>query len=111
MTGAIKVLIADDNRDFCILKISFQPDFELVDVCSNGLEGSEALNKGRCPGFGSIIPHMDGIGFWKRWSMSPRPKVIILTAFGQENITQKAVQLGADYYILKPFNLRFLETG
>src|SRR5690606_3861340 len=29
-------------------------------------------------------------------------------AFGQENITQKAVQLGASYYILKPFDMDVL---
>jgi len=37
-----------------------------------------------------------------------RPKIIILTAFGQEAITKKALELGADYYILKPFDLDVL---
>ena len=32
----------------------------------------------------------------------------MLTAFGQESITQRVVDLGADYYILKPFNLDVL---
>lgn len=32
----------------------------------------------------------------------------MLTAFGQENITQRAVQLGASYYILKPFDMEVL---
>ena len=40
--------------------------------------------------------------------LSPKPKVIMLTAFGHENITQRAVELGASYYILKPFNLEVL---
>lgn len=114
MTGAIKVLIADDNRDFCnILKDFFSnnPDFELVDVCSNGLEVLESLNKKEADVLvlDLIMPHMDGIGVLEKMAdIKPRPKVIILTAFGQENITQKAVQLGADYYILKPFNLQVL---
>lgn len=58
-----------------------------------------------------IMPYMDGIGVLEKLdtlNLEKRPKVIILTAFGQENITQKAVQLGADYYILKPFNLQVL---
>jgi len=114
MTGAIKVLIADDNRDFCSILRDFfsnNPDFELVDVCSNGLEVLEALNKKETDVLvlDLIMPHMDGIGVLEKMvNMKPRPKVIILTAFGQENITQKAVQLGADYYILKPFNLQVL---
>ena len=32
----------------------------------------------------------------------------MLTAFGQENITQRVVVLGADYYVLKPFNMEVL---
>ena len=37
-----------------------------------------------------------------------RPRVIILTAFGQEAMTRRAVELGANYYILKPFDLEIL---
>ena len=36
-----------------------------------------------------------------------KPKVIMLTAFGQEDVTKKAVELGASYYILKPFDMEF----
>lgn len=116
MAGAIKVLIADDNREFCgILKEYFSnnPDFELVEVCSNGLEVLDALSKKDTDVLilDLIMPHMDGIGVLEKMADmkgDQRPKVIILTAFGQENITQKAVQLGADYYILKPFNLQVL---
>ncbi|MGE5398105.1 MAG: sporulation transcription factor Spo0A [Chitinophagales bacterium] len=116
MTGPIKVIIADDNREFCgILKEYFSnnPDFDLVDVCFNGLEVLEALNKKETDVLilDLIMPHMDGIGVLEKMldlKGEERPKVLILTAFGQENITQKAVQLGADYYILKPFNLQVL---
>src|SRR5690606_6876645 len=33
------------------------------------------------------------------------PKIIILSAVGQDKITQRAIALGADYYIVKPFDL------
>ena len=39
-----------------------------------------------------------------------RPKIIMLTAFGQENITQRVAALGADYYVLKPFSLDVLAS-
>ena len=58
-----------------------------------------------------IMPHLDGIGVLEKLNkmeLSPKPKVIMLTAFGHENITQRAVELGASYYILKPFNLEVL---
>ncbi|NLB18721.1 MAG: sporulation transcription factor Spo0A [Syntrophomonadaceae bacterium] len=114
MTGPIRVLIADDNRDFASILTEFfsnNPDFELVETCSNGLEVLDALGKKETDVLvlDLIMPHMDGIGVMEKMiDMKDRPKVIILTAFGQENITQKAVQLGADYYILKPFNLQVL---
>lgn len=112
----IKVLIADDNREFCgILKDYFtnEPDFELIDVCTNGIEVLDILKKRDVEVLilDLIMPYMDGIGVLEKLNESnidKRPKIIILTAFGQENITQKAVQLGADYYILKPFNLQVL---
>lgn len=60
-----------------------------------------------------IMPHLDGLGVLERlrdMNLSPQPKVIMLTAFGQENITQRAVQLGASYYILKPFDMEVLAS-
>ncbi|HHW62164.1 MAG TPA: sporulation transcription factor Spo0A [Syntrophomonadaceae bacterium] len=115
-SNQIKVLIADDNREFCgILKDYFtnEPEFELVDVCTNGMEVLDVLAKEEVEVLilDLIMPYMDGIGVLEKlldMNIEPRPKIIILTAFGQENITQKAVQLGADYYILKPFNLQVL---
>lgn len=58
-----------------------------------------------------IMPHLDGLGVLEKlrqMDLQPQPKIIMLTAFGQENITQKAVQLGASYYILKPFDMEVL---
>lgn len=112
----IKVLIADDNREFCgILKDYFtsEPEYELIDVCQNGMEVLEVLKKRDVEVLilDLIMPYMDGIGVLEKineLNLDKTPKIIILTAFGQENITQKAVQLGADYYILKPFNLQVL---
>lgn len=115
-TNQIKVLVADDNREFCSILndyFSTEPDFEVVDVCSNGVEVLDVLEKKDVDVLilDLIMPYMDGIGVLEKVSelnLDPRPKIIILTAFGQENITQKTEQLGADYYILKPFNLQVL---
>ena len=115
-SNQIKVLVADDNREFCgILRDYFsnEPDFEMVGVCANGMEVLDVLEKKEVEVLilDLIMPYMDGIGVLEKineLNLRVRPKIIILTAFGQENITQKAVQLGADYYILKPFNLQVL---
>ncbi|MCL6451834.1 MAG: sporulation transcription factor Spo0A [Acetobacteraceae bacterium] len=112
----IKVLIADDNRDFCqLLKecIEGQEDFELTGVAHNGLEVLDKLSQA-VPDviiLDIIMPHLDGIGVLEKLNqmdLEKKPKVVMLTAFGQEKITQRVVELGADYYILKPFNLNVL---
>ncbi|ATW24063.1 sporulation transcription factor Spo0A [Candidatus Formimonas warabiya] len=116
MGDRIKTLIADDNREFCeILKDYFleQDDFQLCGVANNGVEAVEMVEKLE-PDIlvlDIIMPHLDGIGVLEKLgylSLSNKPKVIILTALGQESMTQRAVELGADYYVLKPFDLEVL---
>ncbi|MEW6695752.1 MAG: sporulation transcription factor Spo0A [Bacillota bacterium] len=115
---AIKVLIADDNREFCELLKEFinqQDDFILVGIANNGLEALEIINQ-QAPDvmvLDIIMPHLDGIGVLEKISIGAvghKPKVIMLTAFGQESVTARAVELGADYYILKPFDFSVLAT-
>jgi two-component system response regulator (stage 0 sporulation protein A) len=58
-----------------------------------------------------VMPHLDGLGVLENINntvMNKYPKVIILSAVGQEGVTQKAINLGADYYVVKPFNLTTL---
>lgn len=54
------------------------------------------------------MPHMDGLGVLEKLhneNLENIPKIIILSAVGQDKITQRAIALGADYYIVKPFDL------
>ncbi len=111
-----RVLVADDNREFCELLeeyIGQQPDLELVGTAHNGTEVLSLVPEVHPDVIvlDIIMPHLDGIGVLERLNslnLERRPKVIMLTAFGQENITQRTVELGADYYVLKPFNLEVL---
>ncbi|MDH7479578.1 MAG: sporulation transcription factor Spo0A [Syntrophomonadaceae bacterium] len=112
----MRVLIADDNREFCeILKeyLTSQDDFELVGMANNGIDALEIVRE-KQPDIvvlDIIMPHLDGIGVLERLASGNygnRPKVVMLTAFGQESMTQRAVELGADYYILKPFDIEVL---
>jgi two-component system, response regulator, stage 0 sporulation protein A len=114
----IGVFLADDNREFTGLLSEYieeQEDMEVVGVAYNGEEVVRKLEElDRVPDvmiLDIIMPHLDGLGVLERlrgMDLSPMPKIIMLTAFGQENITQRAVQLGASYYILKPFDLDVL---
>lgn len=114
----IEVLLADDNREFTNLLseyISDQNDMNISGVAYNGEEVLRHLEQAsKVPDvliLDIIMPHLDGLGVLERlkdMNLQPMPKIIMLTAFGQENITQKAVQLGASYYILKPFDMEIL---
>lgn len=92
--------------------MSQQPDIELVGVAYNGEQVLELLEEKRpdVVVLNIIMPHLDGIGVLERINSSGgrRPRIIMLTAFGQENITQRVMELGADYYVLKPFNMEVL---
>jgi len=112
----LKILIADDNREFNDLLLEYLQKQEDMDVVGSAFNGKDALEliKEKQPDIillDIIMPHLDGIGVLEelgKMELSWKPKVIMLTAFGHENITQKAVELGASYYILKPFNLEIL---
>ncbi|EGO63641.1 sporulation transcription factor Spo0A [Acetonema longum] len=111
----IKVAVADDNREFADIMQEFltqQADIDLVGVAYNGEEILSILSEKKPDVIilDIIMPHLDGIGVLERInaSMEKRPKIIVLTALGQESVTQRVVELGADYYILKPFNMEIL---
>lgn len=113
----IEVLLADDNREFTALLSEFindQQDMNVSGIAYNGNDVLRLIEEGRVPDvliLDIIMPHLDGLGVLEKlreMNISPQPKIIMLTAFGQESITQKAVQLGASYYILKPFDMEVL---
>jgi len=110
----IRIIIADDNRDFCeILKeyISKEEDFEIVGTAKDGLEAINLISR-TTPDvliLDIIMPHLDGLGVLEKLStmkLEKFPKIIVLSAVGQDKITQKAINLGADYYIVKPFDFQ-----
>jgi two-component system response regulator (stage 0 sporulation protein A) len=111
MQRPIRVLLADDNREFVEIVKAFierQEDMSLVGVAYHGNEALELISREEphVVLLDIIMPHLDGLGVLEKLqNVSLRPKIIILTAFGQESMTQRAVNLGANYYILKPFDL------
>ena len=108
-----RILIADDNKDFCsILEdfLSTQSDFDVVGIAKDGLEAIELISE-ELPDIvilDIIMPHLDGLGVLEKlgtMNLKKQPKTIILSAVGQDKITQKALALGATYYVIKPFDM------
>lgn len=112
----IKVCVVDDNRELVGLLedyISSQDDMEVVGIAHNGQECLDMLAS-TDPDvlvLDIIMPHLDGLAVLERLRELKKgalPSVIMLTAFGQEDVTKKAVELGASYFILKPFDMENL---
>jgi len=114
----INILIVDDNKDFCDILSEYlekQEDMEIVGVANNGREAVDLIPQ-KLPDLvilDIIMPHLDGLGVLEKingMNLSKFPKVIILSAVGQDKITQRAINLGADYYVIKPFDFEiFIE--
>ena len=112
----VKVGIADDNKDFCGILSDFfegEPDIDIIFTAHDGMQTVDSVlrEKPDILILDMIMPYLDGLGVLERLysvDAEPMPKVIILSAVGQESITQKAINLGAEYYIVKPFDLNVL---
>ena len=112
----IQVVIADDNREFGDILYEYlnnQNDIEVVGVARDGIEAFELITS-KMPDIAIldiIMPHLDGLGVLERIGGTPiskRPLFIILSAVGQDKITQRALALGAEYYVVKPFDMDVL---
>ncbi|MGX1263824.1 two-component system response regulator (stage 0 sporulation protein A) [Rossellomorea marisflavi] len=111
---SIKVCIVDDNRELTSLLedyIASQNDLEVVGIAHNGQDCLDLLEEVETDVLvlDIIMPHLDGLAVLERLRERKNiPNVIMLTAFGQEDVTKKAVDLGASYFILKPFDMENL---
>ena len=109
----INVAIADDNERILDLLgeiISNDEELKLVGKANNG-EDMYHLIKEKQPDvvlLDLIMPKMDGLSVMEMVSndkgLKKHPDFIVVTAVGQERITEDAFKKGASYYIMKPFN-------
>jgi two-component system, response regulator, stage 0 sporulation protein A len=109
----INVLIADDNKEFCNILNDYllsQRDINVVAIAKDGIEALKLIQE-KQPDLvvlDIIMPHLDGLGVLEKlnsMNISPMPRIIVLSAVGQDKITQRAITLGADYYVVKPFDM------
>lgn len=108
----LNVAIADDNeRILDILGdiVSSDKDLTLVGKAGTGEEMYQII-KNKQPDvvlLDLIMPKMDGLSVMEavrnNKNIKKHPHFIIVTAVGQEKITEDAFRKGASYYILKPF--------
>ena len=112
----IRILVADDNKEFGDTLVSYlekEGDFEVVGIARDGNQAVDQITmmKPDIVLLDIIMPHLDGLGVLEKINesnMEKKPMCIILSAVGQDKITQKAINLGAQYYIVKPFDIQIL---
>ncbi|MGL4335321.1 MAG: sporulation transcription factor Spo0A [Turicibacter sp.] len=111
----LKVLLADDNKELITVLseyISLQEDMEVVDVSGNGNDVLSVLRQKEIDILllDVVMPDLDGVSVLEELrenpSMYKRPRhIIMFTAFNQEKIMMRAAELGASYFIMKPFEI------
>ena len=116
MKEKVTVLIADDNEEFSKTLASYINAQEEMEVIARVKDGTEAVDiiLNESPDIvllDVIMPHLDGLGVLEsinKVKCTKKPICIMLSAVGQDKITKKAVELGAQYYIVKPFDIELL---
>lgn len=111
--GKINVAIVDDNERIVNLLVEIlkgDQDIEVVGTADNGMEALTMI-KEKKPDvvlLDLIMPKLDGLGVMEKIrfddSYKKTPSFIVITAIGQEGVTENAFELGASYYIMKPFD-------
>ena len=109
----VNVAIADDNErilDMLGEIIEQDHDLNLIGKANNG-EDMYRLIKEKEPDvvlLDLIMPKLDGLSVMEKINaddqITKRPEFIIVTAVGQERITEDAFRKGASYYVMKPFH-------
>lgn len=113
MENKFKVAIADDNER--ILKmledlLTKDSDLEIVGKAKNGEEAYDIITKNKLDMvlLDIIMPKLDGLSVMEKVNKDEKleksPTFVVMSAIGQEAITEDAFALGANYYIMKPFD-------
>lgn len=114
--NAVQVVVADDNAQLREMLAQFLGRQEGIEVAATAQNGAEALAAVQekepdvlvCD---MIMPQMDGYAVLERLNemkLTKRPGVIALTALGRDDFIARAIDLGVNYYMVKPFDFAML---
>lgn len=119
-TRKTRVFLVDDNKDFCDVLANYLSqlgDMEVVGVANDGIEAFDKIidTNPDVAVLDGIMPRLDGLGLLEKLSheaeLDKPPSCIMLSAMNQEKVTQRALELGAVYYIAKPFDMESLVSS
>lgn len=116
MANNISVLLADDCEEFAKTVKDYLDNQDGITVAGVAHDGREAFEmiKETKPDvvlLDMIMPYVDGLGVLKKirnTDLEKEPVCMMLSGVGQERVTQRASEMGAQYFMLKPFELESL---
>ena len=108
-----KIMVVDDNKEFVKLinmYINSQKDMVALDPLYDGTNAISAIKQSKPDVLllDVVMPEKDGLTVLEELSDEvgmEKPLIVIMSAIGQEKVTQKAISLGATYYVVKPFDM------
>jgi two-component system, response regulator PdtaR len=106
-TERLRILVAEDET---IIRLDLKETLERAgfDVCAEARDGEEAVALARAeqPDLAVLdvkMPRLDGIEAARR-ILAERPlPIVMLTAYGQDELVARAVEAGVFGYLVKPF--------
>lgn len=111
----IKLLIVDDNsksRETLENYFSTKSDFTVVGAVGNATKALEIVKTGVDAIITDIIVSgCDGFEFMEKinqLNLAVKPKIMVLSELMQDGFVQKAIGLGATYYMTKPFDVELV---
>jgi len=114
----IRVMLADDNQTVLRLiseYLSHQSDTEVVAAVADGARITDEVKRLRPDVLvmDIIMPRRDGfmaLEELRRLPEEQRPQIIVLTGLARDNFILRAIELGAGYYMVKPFDMQLLHS-
>lgn len=109
----IKIIVADDNtiiREILTDALCEDEGIEIVATAANGRETIEYIKEYNPDVvlLDLIMPVIDGMGVMEEIRSdsryATRPYFVIISAAGKEDIVAQALQTGASYFFMKPFD-------
>lgn len=113
----IKVFITDDSKEHVTMMkeiVNLQNNMEVIGYTHDGLSLLEKLKTTEVDVLllDIVMPNFDGIQVLTKLNNDPsfkKPKhIIVFSAFNQESLLVKSSELGADYFVMKPFNVNHI---
>ena len=113
-----RILIVDDHGSLRKTMADFlrrQEGVEEVREAANGVEALKHLHEGRFDILVTdiVMPMMDGymlLEELRRQQITPQPRIIVASALSRDDFITRAIELGAQFYMVKPFEPEHLLT-